>query len=68
VLVGLEFDHQIDFFTNEDVGVALCDLRIVAIVERDELDALGRRSRLEAERDFFRKLVVGALRRVAQPV
>ena len=38
VLVGLELDDEIDFLAHEDVGVALRDLRVVAVVDADELD------------------------------
>ena len=33
VLVGLELDDQVDLLTNEHVGVALGDLRVVAVVD-----------------------------------
>ena len=68
VLVGLELDHQIDLLAHEDVGVALRDLGAVAVVDRDELDALCGGGALQAVGDFLRELVVGALRRVAQPI
>ena len=45
VLVGLELDDEIDLLAHQDVGVALRDLRVVAVVERDELDALRARRR-----------------------
>ena len=48
VLVGLELDDEIDLLANQDVGVALRDLRAVAVVDRDELDALGRGGALQA--------------------
>ena len=67
VLVGLELDDEIDFLAHQDVGVALRDLGVVAVVDADELDALRRRGALEAGRDLLRELVVGALRRVAEP-
>ena len=41
VLVGLEFDDQVDFLPDQDVGVALGDFRVVAVVDADELDPLG---------------------------
>ena len=33
VLVGLELDDEIDLLAHEDVGVALGDLRVVAVVD-----------------------------------
>ncbi len=68
VLVGLELDHEIDLLAHQDVGVALRDLRAVAVVDRDELDALRGGGALQAVGDFLRELVVGALRRVAEPI
>ena len=68
VLVGLELDDEIDLLAHQDVGVALRDLRAVAVVDRDELDALRRGGALQALRDLLRELVVGALRRIAEPV
>ena len=68
MLVGLELDHQIDLLAHEDVGVALRDLRAVAVVDRDELDALRGGGTLEPVGDFLGELVVGALRRVAEPI
>ena len=53
VLVGLELDDQIDLFAHEDVGVALRDLRVVAVVDRDELDALRGGGALEAGETSF---------------
>ena len=68
VLVGLELDDEVHFLAHEDVGVALRDLGAVAVVDADELDALGRRGPLQAGRDLLRELVVGALRGVAKPI
>ena len=67
VLVGLELDHEVDLLAHEHVGVALRDLGVVAVVDRDELDSLRRRRALQAGRDLLRELVVGALRGVAEP-
>ena len=33
VLVGLELDDEVDLLAHEDVGVALRDLRVVAVVD-----------------------------------
>ena len=33
VIVGLELDHEIDLLAHQDVGVALRDLRVVAVVD-----------------------------------
>ena len=68
LLVGLELDHQVDALADQDVGVALRDLRVVAIVDRDQLDALHRRGALEARRHLLGELIVGALRRIAETV
>ena len=68
VLVGLELDDEIDLLTNEHVRIPLRDLRAVAVVDADELDALRRRRPLQAGRDLFGELVVGALCRVAQSI
>ncbi len=67
VLVGLELDDEVDLLTDEDLGVALRDLRVVAVVDADQLDAVRRRRALQADRDLLRELIVGALRRVPQP-
>ncbi|MGH9581588.1 MAG: DUF1905 domain-containing protein, partial [Bryobacteraceae bacterium] len=51
ILVGLKFDHQIDILPNEQVRIVLSDLGVVAIIERDEFDAFGRRRALQALRN-----------------
>ena len=33
VLVGLELDDEVDFLAHQDVGVALRDLGVVAVVD-----------------------------------
>ena len=68
VLVGLELDHQVDFLSHQHVGVALRNLRAVAVVDRDELDALRGRRALQTVGDFLGELVVGALRRVTEAI
>ncbi len=42
VLVGLKLDHEVDLLAHQHVGVALRDLRVVAVVDADQLDALPR--------------------------
>ena len=67
VLVGLELNHEIDFFAHQDIRVPLRDLRVVPVVHRDQLDPFLRRGALQAGRDLLRELIIGALRRVAEP-
>ena len=52
LLVGLELDDQIDALAHEHVGVALRNLRVVAVVDRDQLHAFRRRGTLQAVGDF----------------
>ena len=40
-LVGLELDHEIDALANQVLGVAERDLRLVAVVDDDQLDLLA---------------------------
>ena len=47
LFVGLELDDEIDLLTHEHVGVALRDLRVVAVVDANELDPFGRRRALQ---------------------
>ena len=68
VLVGLELDDQVDLLAHQDVGVPLGDLRVVAVVDANQLDALSRGGALEPGRDFLGELVVGALRGVTEPM
>ena len=66
VLVGLELDHEVHLLAHEDVGVALRDLGVVAVVHADQLEPLRRGGALQSGRDFLGELVVGPLRRVAE--
>jgi hypothetical protein len=68
VLVGLELDHQVHLLPYEDVGVALRNLRVVPVVNRDELDALCGGRALQAVGNLLRELVVRALGGIAEPV
>ena len=68
VLVGLELDDEVDLFSNQNVGVALGDFRVVPVVERDQFDALRGGGALEAERHLLRERVVRSLRGIAKPV
>ena len=45
VLVGLELDDEVDLLTDQDLGVALRDFRVVAVVDADELRRRARRRR-----------------------
>ena len=51
-LVDLELDGQIDALADEVLGVAKCDLGLVAIVDDDELDVLTFGRPLEAAQDL----------------
>src|SRR4029453_18830592 len=55
VLGGLELAHESDLVWHEDAGVALRDLRVVAVVDADELEPLRGRGALQAGRDFLRE-------------
>ena len=48
LLVGLEFDDEVDALAHENVGVALRDPRAVAVVDANELDAFGGSGALQA--------------------
>ncbi len=47
-LVGLELDHEVDVFAHELLGVLERDLRLIAVVEDDQLDVFGFGGALEA--------------------
>ena len=53
LLVGLEFDDEVDVLAHEHIGVALGDLRIVAVVHANQLDTLGGGRALQAGRHFL---------------
>ena len=40
ILVGLKFDHEVDFLPDQQVGIALRDFGVVLIVDRDQFDSL----------------------------
>src|SRR5215469_5333778 len=64
--IGLKFNGEIHFLPHQEIGVALRNLRTVAIVERDEFNALRLCGPLQTGGDFAGKLIIGALRRVSQ--
>ena len=63
-LVGLELEHQIDSFADEEVGVSQCFACAVAVVDGDEVDMLTRGGDLHVSHHFAGELGV-ALRREA---
>ena len=68
MVVGLELDDEIHLLAHQHIGVALRDLRVVPVVHADQFDALRGGGALQAGRDLFRELIVGALRGVSEPV
>ncbi len=68
-LVGLELDHEVDAFPDQELGVAQRRLRLVAVVHHHQLDvlALGRRQQARAHlaRERARLALVGVADAVA---
>ena len=68
-LVGLELDHQIDARANQLLGVAERDLRLIAVVDDDQLDLLAFGGAQQALVDFAREgAVLLALRGIADAI
>jgi hypothetical protein len=66
--VRLELDDEVHAFADEVLGVAQRDLRLVAVVDDDQLRPFPLRRPLQAGPDFARERGVLALRAVAQPI
>ena len=66
--VRLEFDDEIDAFANQVLGGSEGHLRLVAVVEHDQLDILAIGGALEAREHLARKRGVLALAGIADPV
>ena len=67
-LVGLELDDQIDAVPDQELGVLDRDLRLVAVVDDDELDVLTLGGVHQAGMHLARERAVLALRAVPDPV
>ena len=67
-LVGLEFDHQVDLFFDEVVGVAQCDLRLIAVVDGEQFDVLAFGGARQAVAHLAIERGVLALRGIADAV
>jgi hypothetical protein len=68
VLVGLKFDDQVHFFAHQQVGIAPCDLRVVAVIERNEFDSLCNCRSLQTAGYLTRELTIGSLRGVSESI
>ena len=62
-LVGLELDDQIDAFADQQLRVLERDLRLVAVVDDDQLDLLALGGAHQAVVDLARERAVLPLRR-----
>ena len=57
-LIGLELDDQIHSFTDQVLGISERHLRLIPVVDDDELDILRFRGDLKARIDFTRERAV----------
>ena len=67
-LVGLKFDHQVDFFADQQFSVALRGGGVVTVVDRNDLDPFRHGRVAKALGNVSRELIVGALGRVTKAV
>ena len=68
LLIGLELDDQVHFFAHQQIGVVLRDLRVVAIVQRNQLNSFHRCGALQAGGHFPGELIVRPLRGVSKTI
>ena len=66
--VRLELDHEIDALPDQVLGISERHLRLVAVVEDDQLDVLAIGGSLQAREHLSRKGGALALRGIADPV
>src|SRR5438067_1231643 len=61
ILVGLKLDDQVHFFADQEVCIALRDLRAVAVIERNQFNPLRNRRSLQAGGNLSGESIVGSL-------
>src|SRR5262245_4183371 len=66
VFVSLEFEHQIDAFLDQEIGVAQRRFRAIAVVHGDQLNVFAGRHALDALTDVTGEFRIGRLRGEAQ--
>ena len=61
MFVGLEFQHQVDTFLNEEIGVAQGNFGAVAIVDGHQMQMFFSCHAVHADADRMRKFRIGRL-------